>query len=250
MKWTTRVMFVSAALFSALLVTTAVEAQNWTPVWELGQPLRGWPLDGVGGGPDVDFVQEANVNPPPGDPNSPAVAQQADDDYYFAGVYPDPINTVANDEIAMERAFAGADNNLRIHFNLPANLDPDTRFRFVTEPFNLHTDAAVAPDPRYGVEVYFNGTLIGPETVVRQAELNTLITSLEFTAGDVGAIGGPGVDNVVDVVGINYNADGGGNWMGLDYHALETIPVPEPSGLCMILAGALWLWPFLSSAKK
>jgi hypothetical protein len=43
------------------------------------------------------------------------------------------VGVVATDEIAMERAFAGTDNDLRIHFNLvklvPA-LHPDDTFRF------------------------------------------------------------------------------------------------------------------------
>lgn len=215
---------------------------QWTTIWELGAPGRGWPLDGVGGGPDVDFVQEAGVNPPPGDPMSPAVAQQADDDYYFAGTYDTvldgngyvPVGSVLQDEIAMERAYAGADNDLRIHFNLP-DLGSNEYFRFTLEPFNFDGNGA---DPRYGVEVYFNGNLVMEERILRQADVNTLITTDPFRISDVGAVTGPGADNVVWVRGINYNADGGGNWMGMDYHALEASEIPEPT-TGGILASAL-----------
>lgn len=224
---------------SFFLGAALANAQEWSTVWQLGAPLRGWPLDGVGGGPEADFVQEANVNDPPGDPNSPAVAQQADDDYYFAGSYPAPIGSVSLDEIAMERAFAGADNNLRVHFNLDSGTyGPNDYFRFSLEPFNLHQDVGI-PDPRYGVSVFFNGTPILPEVVVRPGQINTIITSDEFTFADVGAIFGPGGDNVVLIQGTNYNAEGGGNWMGMDYHHLESRPIPEPTSSTFALLGGL-----------
>ncbi len=237
---------IAVALLVAFGMASESVLAQWETVWQLGAPGRVWPLDGVGGGPDVDFVQETGTNPPPGNPNSPAVAQQADDDYYFAGDYPAPIGTVANDEIAMERAFAGTDNDLRIHFNLPADMSPSSAIRFSVEPNNLHEDAAFA-DPRYGVEVYFNGVLIAPERIIRPAELNTVFTSDPISLGDVGAVFGPGGDNVVYLKGINYNADGGGNWMGMDYHALEVNPegvppeVPTLSEWGMILVALAFL---------
>jgi hypothetical protein len=180
------------------------------------------------------------------------VNQQADDDYYFAGVYPDPptgVGIVATDEIAMERAFAGTDNDLRIHFNLPTNINPNDKFRFSFEANNLHEDAAFS-DPRYGVEVYVNGTLVHPEQVIRPADLNTVFTTGEFTAAEVGLVGGPGADNVVWLNGAtnngaNYNAEGGGNWMGMDYHHLEIMPVPEPGTLSMLLCGLFWTIPLV-----
>lgn len=237
----------STSLGMVLLVSGLASAQ-WQTVWQAGAAGRGWPIDGVGGGPDVDFVQEAGTNPPPGDPNSPAVNQQADDDYYFAGVYPNPpvgVGAVANDEIAFERAFSGIDNDLRIHFNLPATLDPRDNFRFSFEANNLHEDAAVNPDPRYGIEVSVNGTLVMPEMIITPSELNTVFTTAEFTAADAGMIGGPGVDNVLSLTGINYNAEGGGNWMGMDYHHLEMNPIPEPGSLAMMLSGLIWFVPFV-----
>lgn len=220
-----RVGFTVALALSFGMASERVFAQ-WQTVWELGAPGRAWPLDGVGGGPEVDFVQEAGINPPPGDPNSPAAAQQADDDYYFAGEYPDPIGTVANDEIAMERAFAGVDNDLRIHFNLPEGMPPTGAIRFSMEPYNLHTDN---PDPRYGFEVLFNGVLIAPERIVRPDDLSTLFTTNPVTLSEVNAVFGPGGDNVLHLRGINHNDEGGGNWMGMDYHALEVNPEGVPT---------------------
>lgn len=220
---------------------------EFTTVWQAGVPGRAWPVDGVGGGPDVDFIQEAGVNPPPGNPNSPSVAQQADDDYYFAGTYPAPIGTVPVEK-AFERAFAGADNDLRIHFNLPDDLHPLDSFRFSFEANNLHEDGG---DTRYGIEVSFNGIVIFPELTIRPADLNAVITSDVFLAGDVGAIGGAGFDNVVLVRGINHNGDGGGNWMGMDFHHLEREPteIPEPSTLMLISLGGLLLLPVLKRRR-
>src|SRR4029450_604166 len=54
--------------------------------WAVGMDDDDWPM-GDGGGPNATFVQEAGVNPLPGSPTSPEVNQQADDDYYFAGLY-------------------------------------------------------------------------------------------------------------------------------------------------------------------
>ena len=226
---------------------------QWEDVFVLGDPGRGWPLDGVGGGPDVDFIQEIAVNPPPGNPANTGGEggdRDVDDDYYFAGTYPDAptgVGAVATDETAMERAFAGEDLDLRIHFNLPSDLHPDDKFRITTNPINLHDDGG---DTRYGVEFLFNGSLVKPEVVVRPADLNTLIVSAEFTAGDVGAIGGAGIDNIINIHGVSHNDDGGGNWMGMDYHRLERNPVPEPGSLSMLLCGIFWMIPLVCWEKK
>lgn len=233
------------ALFGFTCIISA-EA-TWMTQWQLGDIGRGWPTNGIGGGPDVDFVQEANVNSLPGDPNSPSANRMADDDYYFAGIYPDPsIGIVAQDEIAMERAFGGADNSLRVHFNLP--IDPmisnDTPFRFNTEIWNLHTATSGTPriNPRYGLQVLFNGVEIFPETFMTPTEVGTVITTSTFTLGDVGALYGPNNDNILELRGTNTlnNGDGSGsNWMGMDYHALELNVIPEPSTFGLVLCGVI-----------
>ena len=230
-----RFCIATAAL--AVLGSVGVANAQWSTVFEAGAPGGPW----IGNASGIDFVQEAGVNAPPGDPMSPAVNQQADDDFYFAGTYPDPIGTVET-EVAIERAFAGVDNDLRIHFNLPDDLPADQRFRFTFEPNNLDQRDPEAPDPRYGVEVLFNDTVILPEITIEPAGLGVPVVTAEFSAADVGAMAGAS-DNVIHLRGINMNADGGGNWMGIQHHHLETAAVPEPACLSLLICGLICLFP-------
>ena len=205
--------------------------------WAVGKDDNAWPV-GNGGGPDATFVQENGViNPLPGSPNSPEVDQQADNDYYFGGSYTTtiagngnyvPVGLVPVNEEAAERAFAGEDNDLRYHFNLPNTLVPSDLVAVTFDALNLHTDGQ--PDPRYGIQVYFNGVLVQPEIVVRPAQLGIAFTTPPFTLGSVNAAVGAGFDNIVSLRGVNHNAEGGGNWMGIDYVQLNpaTTAVPPP----------------------
>ena len=77
---------------------------------------------------------------------SPEVNQQADNDYYFAGIYTtvlegngfyDPVGFVLVNEEAAERAFAAADNDLRYHFNLPSTLQPTDLLSVTFDALNL-----------------------------------------------------------------------------------------------------------------
>jgi hypothetical protein len=198
--------------------------------WSVGLDDDAWPV-GDGGAENTTFVQEnGTVNPLPGSPTSPEVDQQADNDYYFAGSYStlvagngtyEPVGPVPVNEEAAERAFAGADNDLRYHFNLPISLKPTDKLAVSFDASNLQTDA---PDPRYGVEVYFNGVKVQSEILIRSAQLGVDYTTPEFTLASVNAQVGPGYDNIITLKGINYNADGGGNWMGIDYLKLNAIP--------------------------
>ncbi len=201
--------------------------------WTVGVNDNDWPR-GDGGGPKASFVQEnGGVNPLPGNPTSPEIDQQADNDYYFAGDYSKTIDSVvaaygdytpaglvlANEEAA-ERAFAGADNDLRYHFNLPAGLNLDDLVTVTFDALNLDDSA---PDPHYGVQVYFNGVLVQDEISIKKTELNTTFTVAPFSLASVNAKLGPGYDNIVSLKGINYSGEGGGNWMGLDYVTLNPI---------------------------
>ncbi|MCC7377468.1 MAG: hypothetical protein IT581_22600 [Verrucomicrobiales bacterium] len=199
--------------------------------WEVGRDDNGWP-SGDGGGPNATFVQEGGVNDLPGNPNSPEINQQADDDYYFAGEYTKvisangdytPVGTVLVNEEAAERAFAGSDNTKRYHFNLPSTLKPTDQLLVTFDANNLDTSGT---DPQYGVEIYFNGVLIQPELRIHNAELDVDYTTAPFTLASVNAGVGPGFDNIVTLKGINYSADGGGAWMGIDYIQLNPIPQP------------------------
>lgn len=204
--------------------------------WSVGKDDNDWPI-GDGGGLNATFVQENGaINPLPGNPKSPEVNGQADNDYYFAGSYKtvianngayDPVGLVLANEEAAERAFAGGDNELRYHFNLPNNLLPTDYLQLTYEAMNLDTSVA---DPHYGVEVYFNNVLVQPELVVRPGDLNVAQTTARFSLASVKAEVGPGFDNIVSLKGINHSAEGGGNWMGFDYVKLAPWepPIPEP----------------------
>ena len=200
--------------------------------WSVGRNDNAHPA-GDGGGPNTSFVQENGaVSPLPGVPNSPEVDGQADNDYYFAGVYSvvipangtyQPVGDVAASEEAAERAFAGADNDLRYHFNLPSSLSPDTSLTFSFDPMSLDDSGF---DPRYGTEVYVNNVKVQSEVVIRPDQLNRTVFTPPFTLAEVNAQVGPGYDNIVSLRGINYNADGGGNWMGIDYVRLDPVVPP------------------------
>jgi hypothetical protein len=89
------------------------------------------------------------------------------------------------------------------------------------DALNLHIDAALNPDPRYGIAVYFNGVLVQDEIIIRPAQLGTDYTTPAFSLASVSAQTGLGFDNIVSLRGINYNGSGGGNWMGIDYVQLN-----------------------------
>lgn len=211
------------------------------PVFPLaaGRDDNGWPV-GNGGGPNATFVQEAGTNVLPGNPRNREMAQQADDDYYFAGIYTsvipanaifygfyEPVGIVPRNEEAAERAFAGSDNDLRFHFNLPATLKLTDQVEITFDALNLHEDAA-NPDPRYGIEIYFNDVLVQPEIVIRPGDLDVDYTTPPFTLASVHAQLGTGPDNIVSLKGVNYNAEGGGNWMGIDYVQINPAGASQP----------------------
>jgi len=166
-----------SAITSPLVLVLSAQAAT---VWQLGLDDNAWPVDGVGGGPAADFVVEStSSNPLPGDPLSPSINYQADDDYYFAGLYSKvldgsgytPVGVVASDEIAAERAFSGVDNSLRYHFNLPSVFDPANLLSVTFDAYNLHDYGGF--DLRYGVEIWFNGIQVMNEVIIRRAEIRT-----------------------------------------------------------------------------
>ena len=196
--------------------------------WSVGMNDDGWPA-GNGGGANTTFVQESGANELPGDPASPEVAQQGDDDYYWAGVYStviagngdyEPVGEVPVNEESAERAFAGIDNDLRYHFNLPESLGATDSLTVSYDALNLHGDQ---DDSRYGIEVYVNNVLVQPEVVIRPEQLGQTYNTDPFTLAEVNAEVGLGYDNIITLKGVNYNAEGGGNWMGIDYVQLSKV---------------------------
>ena len=168
-------------------------------------------------------------------PTSTEVAGGADDDYYFAGVYSTtiagngvytPVGTVAVNEESTARGFAGTDNTLRFHFNLPGTLTPSHELSVSFDALNLDTGVA---DARYGVEVSVNGVLVQPQIIIRPAQLGTDFTTPRFTLASVNAQVGPGFDNILTLKGTNFSATGGGDRLGIDFVSLEPhTPVTFP----------------------
>jgi hypothetical protein len=125
-------------------------------------------------------------------------------------------------EQGAERAFAGSDNTLRYHFNLPTTIGINTPLSVFWDAYNLHGNGGA--DPRYGVEVYYNGFLVSEETIIRTEQLGVINSTPSFTLDDVNGRTGEGFDNYVELRGINYNGDEGGNWMGVDHVSLVSLP--------------------------
>ena len=223
---------------AASLTAVVANPTNAGPVlplaWTCGVKDNAWPT-GTGGGAKASFVQEnGSINPLPGSPTSTSVAKGADNDYYFAGSYTTtipsvvegygdytPVGTVAANEEAAERAFAGDDNDLRYHFNLPATLKLNDLLSVSFAAMNLDDPSDVNTDVRYGVEVYINNVLVQPEILIRPVDLQRDFTTPKIRLDAVNAQVGPGYDNVVSLKGHNYSTDGGGAWMGIDYVALN-----------------------------
>jgi hypothetical protein len=205
--------------------------------WAVGQNDDTHIRNGHGGGPNANFMQENGwINALPGSAFSPVVDRTLDNDYYLAGYYSNtipgvvaaygaytPAGFVPKNEEAAERAFANTDNDLRYHFNLPDTLQPDDLLAVTFDPLDMDNTAGLS-DPRYGIEVYFNGVLVRPKADIRPDGLGKPYTTTPFTLASVDARVGPGYDNIVSLKGYNYSAEGGGNWMGIDYVQLNPAP--------------------------
>jgi hypothetical protein len=254
MHFNLRNRFFGGFAFWSLLAAASVFSAQAQLLWTVGLDDNGWPLTGVGGGAATIFVQENGaINPLPGNPASPAVNGQADNDYYLAGIYTNvissvvarseygdytPVGVVSANEEAAERAFAGGNLDLRYHFNLPSTLKTNDFLTITYDIFNLDQGAA-NPDPRFGIEVYFNGMLVQTQLVIYPAQINTDYTTPRFSLASVNAKVGPGFDNFVSLRGISYNSDGGGNWMGIDYVQLNAIVATNPPPLPLLYAVGL-----------
>lgn len=240
----------------SLLVCAATALTSHAQLqWMVGLNDGGWPA-GDGGGPNTSFLQENGAtNPLPGNPVTAVEGPSgADNDYYFSGIYSTvipgngayaPVGLVTANEEGAERAFAGGDLDLRYHFNLDSALRPQDTLSFTWEPLNLDDPNATNTDPRFGVLVFFNGVMVQNQVIIRAPQLNVGVTTSQFTLASVDAVTGPGADNIVSLRGVNYNAEGGGNWMGVDYVQLDAQVVPEPSTAMMLLFGVMGAVPFL-----
>ena len=67
------------------------------------------------------------------------------------------------------------------------------------------------------------------EVVIRPDQLGQTYDTEAFTLADVNAEVGSGYDNILTLKGVNYNAEGGGNWMGIDYVQLNQVVGDTPA---------------------
>ncbi|MGI9240981.1 MAG: hypothetical protein ACR2RV_09270, partial [Verrucomicrobiales bacterium] len=172
------------------LLLLGVANSSATLIWTVGdstvdgrQAPEIYSIYGASG--TTTFVQEGNgpTNPLPGNPNSPAVNQQADDDFYFAGNYVNqvdggdsyiPVGIVATTEIAVERAITNGDINNRFHFNFAGSHSPTDVF---TVSFGmLDLDDNGTGTGQYDFEMTMNGVNIGSFSHTA-ATIGTMFTS-------------------------------------------------------------------------
>lgn len=186
---------------------------------------------GIDNGSNSDFVQENGaINPAPGS------ATLRDDDWYFAGIYPDPIGTLAADESLQnfERALTIGDPINRIHFNLPESLTlAGTEFRLVIDTVSNNSGVPTNPIP---FTVEFNGVEIFSGSVDQTSDFFTTPAFIVGAgAGQVPAFTG---DNVVT---LSRSTTTGAGWMQFDYVAMSTQAVPEPAATLSLAMGSILL---------
>ena len=201
-----------------LLVAAGSLSSRAQLLWQVGKFDGTWETAAANaGGPSTAFVAETGaITDLPGDPNSPVVDRQNDNDYYFAGSYTTtipsvvaayidytPVGEVAANEQGCERAFAVGDNDWRVHFNLPSTLKTNDMIYVTWANNNLDT-TLTDPPPFYGIQVWINGLQLTSELVISNALLSPMqFTSPQVSLASVNAQVGPGFDNIVSLKGRN-----------------------------------------------
>lgn len=196
---------------SALVATImALPAQaEFRSLWTLGTEQAESPSSS-------EFSQEnQGSNPAPGSPTL------KDDDYYFAGTYPDPIGVVAENEpiqdpteggttIGFERALVPGDPVNRIHFNLTqAQVDPEIDYRFRTTFCQIGAIGDIVST--HDVRISFNGVM-----VYEQNEITAdLPVEADFGADEVNAVAGENVVTIERIGGSN------SSWIQFDFLELQ-----------------------------
>lgn len=208
------------------------EYDDYSSLWQLG----------VNDNTPAEFNQELAGSFP-----APGSADARDDDYYFAGIYPDTVGIVAEDETitdpvdqqntspdpkGMERAVTSGAPETRIHFVLDASQAVSTNeFRFQTF---LMGGGWWNPDiggsggfGSHDVDILFNGVPIFSQTAI----ITPTPVREHFSAGSVNAVEGENVVEVVRVGGASNPADPGGNtgWIQFDYFSLESRGSTDPA---------------------
>ncbi|MEZ5324060.1 MAG: hypothetical protein R3F19_03235 [Verrucomicrobiales bacterium] len=154
----------------------------------------------------ADFVQEQGINDPPGDPFL------NDDDFYFKGIYDDPIGTLDEDEdwANFERAVTSGDPTVRLHFYLDAEqAHPLAQYRLSFDMIALGSAADGAGT--HDLEYRFNDDVFESITDL-SAEL---LVQSEGTASDFGAVEGENVITITRTGGTD------SSWIQFDYVQME-----------------------------
>ena len=240
------------ALLSSFALATA--GSHGAIVWSLGD--RDTPGRGAGNndirnfyGPagNVFFAQETGVNALPGNPSNAPVNREADDDYYFAGIYTNqvdggpaytPVGVVAQHEATLERAVTNGDGANRFHFNFSSIHTTQDTFTVSFGMIDLDQGGGGTSPGQYDFEVLVNGVSLatfshGPGTI------NTDFTTPSFTLGDVNGTAGAPDDNYVELISSNPGTTA--RWSNFDYIRMDYTPVPEPGTSLLALFGGFGL---------
>ncbi len=150
----------------------------------------------------AEFTQEVS-----GSPEAPGSPEALDDDYYFAGVYPDPIGAVSNAEdlTYFERALTPSNPFTRIHFNLSADqLKTNSEFLLT---FNLIGLGSAGGASLHDIAFRFNGTEFHKETQLgnaKKVEEVVKATTYHAVAGE-------------NIIELERTGGTGSSWIQFDY---------------------------------
>ncbi len=195
------------AAYFTITVSLALGISSAAPfatVWQLG----------ADDGALEPFSQESyGPNTAPGSPNL------KDDDYYLAGSYPPPVNTVAaNENIAfMERAITSGDPRVRIHFPLTAaQASAASRLRITVDLTGggAWINQSIPGFSNHDITVSLNGRSLGIQNGI------TWNRTLTFTvnASSAAAIHG------TNTLQIERTGGAAGGYLGMDFIRLEADP--------------------------
>lgn len=189
------------SLLAILWAAPSARSQSTTPVWSLGSD----------DGNTLPFQNESYApNSPPGS------ATLKDDDYYFAGNYASPIDSLATDEPIenVERTVSAGDPRQRFHFPLSASQrSTDARFILTVDLFNggMWVNGSLPGFGSHDVTLRLNGQSLGSWSGIR---FNTLL-KVPFHAADVPLLA---EDNVIEIERVGGSA---GGYINLDYLRLD-----------------------------
>ena len=189
------------------------------------------------------------MNALPGNTNNNPVNREADDDYYFAGIYSNqvdgglayaPVGVVAAHEQTLERAVTNGDGNNRFHFNfsnIHTTLDTFTVSFGMTD---LDQGGPGTSPGQYDFAVNVNGVNIANFSHT-PATINADFTTPTFTLGDINATAGAPDDNYVELVSNNPGTSA--RWSNFDYIRMDytAVPVPEPGTSLLALFSGVGL---------